>query len=282
MHNPSLDIFAIRNIFDWSKDSRNRIAKFVSISFDNYEIFGNELLQEKPSIVFGVTQSIPFEYFTLDTKAFHIDLSSQDVSYADVLLPTLRQNEEKSLIAIRGKYQWFSTYQALKLSNKKNKLDNNFKSNSSVFLITGGLGGLGHTYANYIAQKEKNCTIILLGRTIESKLREDYKTRLADLRKTKHRIIYEAINIGQQDASSKIKKLLVDNNIDSIELILHAAVVVAKSAMYEKTHGDIEQVVSPKIGGVENLLKLSACIQINNFVSCSSTASIIPSLGQME
>ena len=74
--NPCLDILAIRNMFDWSFKTHNKIPKLISITYDNYEVIGNEVLQERPSIVPGVTKSIPFEYFSTGTNAFHIDLEA--------------------------------------------------------------------------------------------------------------------------------------------------------------------------------------------------------------
>ena len=94
--NPGLDILAVKNIFNWQRIRVIKFHVFISISFDNYEVTGNERLQEKPSVVYGVTKSIPFEYFTSGTKAFHIDLSS-DTNHIDVLLATCAQYRRERL-----------------------------------------------------------------------------------------------------------------------------------------------------------------------------------------
>lgn len=273
--NPALDILAIRNIFAWSKETNSKIPTFTSVSFDNYEVVGNEITQIKPSIAPGVTKSIPFEYFTSSIRAFHIDLFSQDINPTS-LLQAITQKSDENLIAVRGPYHWIPTYQHIKISSNKSKID------GTVFLITGGLGAIGYAYAKHIAQRDDNCNIILIGRSVESDLRDDYKIRLANLRESKHRIIYTSMDIGQSDAAGKLEKLFTQHNIDKINLVLHTAGVVAKSAIYEKTHQDIKKVVSPKILGVENLIKLSDSIPITHLVSCSSLSSIVPSLGNME
>lgn len=279
--NPGLDVFAVKNIFDWSKDTGNKIPKFISISFDNYEVVGSEILQEKPSIVYGVTKSIPFEYFTSGTQTFHIDLSSQDRGYKDVLLSVLEQNNAKDLIVLRGKYQWLPTY--IPINVVKNKVNtDSFHANDSVFVITGGLGGIGYAYANYIMQKDKKCTLILLGRTSESNLRDDYKIRLSNLRQSQHTVIYSSIDIGHTDALDKLNTILVNIEIKKIDMVLHAAGVGAKSALREKSHDDINQVLGPKTIGLDNLIRLAVHIPINVLACCSSGASIIPSLGNME
>ena len=279
--NPGLDIFAIRNTFDWAYRTRNKIPRFISISFNNYEVLGNEDLAEKPSIVYGVTKSIPFEYFSMDTTAYHVDLST-GLDYNEALILTILQDADKGLIAVRGKFKWFSTYQRASSLNSKLKMSNSEETNDPVFLITGGLGGVGYAYANYLTQKNKRCTIILLGRTKESNLKEDYKARLSKLSLTKHRIIYESIDIGAEDAVSRVGSVLVANGIQGINVVLHAAGVAPRSAINDKTRNDIVSVIQPKILGIENLVKLADFIKINYLVSCSSLASIMPTLGNME
>ncbi|MFW0739990.1 beta-ketoacyl synthase N-terminal-like domain-containing protein [Flavobacterium sp. T12S277] len=276
--NPALDIFALKNVFEWSKQTSIKIPKIISISFDNYEVVGSELLKERPSIVYGVTKSIPYEYFTSNTKTFHIDLSSKDYNYKDYLLSILEQNKENELVVIRGKYFWTPTYKKAKIIDVKDKICNQ----SSAFLITGGLGALGYAYAKHLSNNHNQCTLILIGRTIEANLREDYKNRLAVLRQTKHNIIYSAIDIGDSEATNVLKDILKINCISNINVVLHTAVTVAQSALNNKTHNDIEQVLNPKVIGIENLLKLAKFVPINNLVSCSSLTSIMPSLGNME
>ncbi|UNY98311.1 amino acid adenylation domain-containing protein [Zhouia spongiae] len=280
--NPCLDILAIRNTFDWALKTHNRIPKFISVTYDNYEVIGNEVLEEKPSIVSGVTKSIPFEYFSMDTTAYHVDLSSIGLVYNEALISTILGNKEKEIIAVRGKYKWIPKYQQVAFS-KENFLDKkSSRSNNPVFMITGGLGGVGYAYANYLTQKEEKCTIILLGRTKKSNLKEEYKTRLNNLIETGHKIIYESIDIGLIDAVGSIEKILENNGINTIEMVLHSAGVAAKSAINDKTNKDIVQVVRPKVLGVEHLLNLAESIKINYLVSCSSLSSVMPSLGQME
>jgi acyl transferase domain-containing protein/NADP-dependent 3-hydroxy acid dehydrogenase YdfG len=279
--NPALDIFALRNVFEWSKQTGIKIPKIISISFDNYEVIGSESLKERPSIVYGVTKSIPHEYFTSNTKAFHIDICSKDYNYKNSLLSVLEQNLDNELVVIRGKYHWTPTYKKVKhIDSKDKKYD--LYNKGSVFLITGGLGALGHAYAKYLSSNDNQCTLILIGRTIEANLREDYKDRLASLRQTKHNIIYSAIDIGDPGAANALIDILRINYVNNIDVVLHTAVVVAKSALNSKSHSDIEQVLNPKVIGIENLLKLAKFVPINNLVSCSSLTSIMPSLGNME
>lgn len=280
---PCVDIFAIRNIFNWSKQTGKRIPKFISVSYDNYDVTGNGcILKRRPSIIYGVTKSIPFEYYTSTTQTIHVDLSSNDSNYQEQLRQALQQTHQYDLIVIRNQYKWIPIFKQLTLSDDLNETDHEQEPIDPVIFISGGLGAIGYAYANYFARKNHKCIIILVGRSKEQELKNDYRNRLDSLRMIHQHIIYASIDIAQEDAFSKIRKVLADNHINRIDLLLHTAVVVAKNAMYEKTHTDIEQVVNPKIIGVENLIRIGQFAAIENFVCCSSLSSIYASLGQME
>lgn len=275
LNHPTLDLLAIRNVFDWSKGSNTKVPLFASLSFDNYEVLGNEKLQEKPSIVYGATKSIPFEYFTSSTKVVHVDLPKQELNVPSLLRAVFHRSES-DLIVVRGQYHWKPTYQHL------TSLRNGKVSVGNVILITGGLGALGYAYAKHMIEREETCTLILIGRSTESELRKDYQVRLTELRLSKHNVIYAPLDIGETNASKKLEHILVQHGIHKIDITLHTAGVVAKSAIYEKTPNDILQVVRPKVSGIENLIKLATAIPMTRLISCSSLSSIIPSLGNME
>ncbi|RBL90379.1 non-ribosomal peptide synthetase/type I polyketide synthase [Chitinophaga flava] len=279
---PALDIIAVRNVFSWSMESGNKIPMFVSVSFDNYEILGNERKQEKPSIVYGVTKSLRGEFLTLETHAFHLDLPAAEGNYESSLLLALEKNDDRDLVVVRGKYCWKPFYRHVQLSGNQTASEDNTVEKERVYLITGGLGAVGSAYAAHLARNEQKSTIILIGRSAASDLKETYKSRLDDLNKTHHRVIYASVDIGQTNASSQLIAILEQYEITTIDVVLHAAGVAAKSLLKGKTAEDIEQVVHPKIVGFENLLQIAATVQIGKLVCCSSLTSILPSVGNME
>lgn len=280
--NTALDVFAVRNIFEWSRNTGVKIPEFLSVSFDNFEVIGNEPIQEKPSLIYGATKSIPFEYFSSGTKAIHIDLSVQDVFDINRLMGAFVSSEEKDLVVIRGRYDWSPVYYQHLFKEEEEQQEKEAATIGGACLVTGGLGALGYAWASHVAQSREACTIIVLGRTPEDKLRKDYQARLQQLRATRNTIVYAPIDIGDANAVTALKEIIATHTIQSFDVVLHAAGVASKSAIADKSANDIHQVIDPKVTGAENLLALAAMVPVNYMVSCSSGLSIMPTLGNME
>ncbi|WDF57314.1 non-ribosomal peptide synthetase/type I polyketide synthase [Mucilaginibacter sp. KACC 22063] len=277
---PCLDILALKNIFHWCESTGNKIPKVVSASFDNFEVTGIEQLQPRPSVIYGVTKSLPAEYFAFGVRAYHIDLSSQDNNYEQTFLPLLEEEVTTDLIVARGNYIWIPTYQQ-DTSFSKNAA-NNTLSNHPVFMVTGGLGALGFTYAKQVAKNVNSSILILLGRTSEADLSNEARLRLSELKETDNVVIYAAIDISNKKCLDNLHKILNYNNISHIDVILHAAGVAAKGVLRDKTYEDVAAVVNPKITGIENLTRLSGTVSIGQLICCSSVSSIFPSIGNMD
>lgn len=279
--NTGLDVFAVRHIFEWAKNTGIRIPEFLSVSFDNFEVTGTETVQEKPSLIYGATKSIPFEYFASGTKAIHIDLAAQDEMDISRLFGAFVNSEEKDLVVIRGRYDWSPVYCQQKFDSAIQE-EQERDTSGNAHLITGGLGALGYAWAHHLTQTREHCTILLLGRTPEEKLRRDYQERLQLLRASGHRVIYAPIDIGDPGALPALKNIIDSYQVQSFDTVVHAAGVASRSAMTDKTEKDILQVIDPKVTGAENLLMLAEEVPVSYLVSCSSGLSIMPTLGNME
>lgn len=274
---PELDIIAIKSIMNLYTSSKNIISKFISISLDNFKISGTEDNSLLPSIAYGVTKSLNTEYLNSQLKTTHFDFSSEDsINYS--LYDLLKMdNKNSDLVVIRNNNIWIPKYIHVSLP----KLAESTYSDGMIFLITGGLGAIGHAYANYITSQLNNCVLILVGSSSEDSLKASYKERLAGLRQTNNKIIYIAADI-----SSDVADLLINSlqkyNINTIDYVLHAAGKAAKSYMVGKTVDDIRNVVSPKIIGFWNIMQVAKGCNIKTLINCSSISSIRPETGNLE
>ena len=270
---PERDLFALKYLYEIFQ-----VSKIVTISFDNFKVIGNEILAEFPSIIYGVAKSLKYEYSDCKLMTNHFDLSLNDINSIK-LIDLVNYSPKENLVAFRNQYSWYIKHEQVTLN--KNDFYQHGYADNSVFLITGGLGGIGYSYIDYISSILNNCTFIIVGRSHENQLREDYQNRLEKIRKTSHQVIYQSTDFGIEISDDFIHSL-TKLKVEKIHYILHASGKASKSIISDKSEHDISEVVRPKIIGFKNILKIADKFNVDLLINCSSISSVIPSIGNLE
>lgn len=151
-------------------------------------------------------------------------------------------------------------------------------TDQGVYLITGGLGGLGLIFAREIARKTKNSTLILSGRrppdpAIEAQFEAENATGV--------HLIYQPCDIGSPgDVNRLIQSIL--QNYGRLHGVLHGAGVVCDNFLIKKTHMEVRQVFHPKVAGLVNLDRASRDVALDFFICFSSGAGVMGNVGQAD
>ncbi|MBZ5509053.1 MAG: SDR family NAD(P)-dependent oxidoreductase, partial [Acidobacteriia bacterium] len=146
-----------------------------------------------------------------------------------------------------------------------------------VYLITGGAGGLGLIFAEFLS-KEYKARLVLTGRSTLSAERE---AKLDELRKSGAEVIYLTADVSNRE---DVSKLVNESNarFGQINGIIHAAGVLRDSLVRNKKPEEMSAVFAPKIYGT---LHLDEAIQNENldfFVLFSSVAAVGGNAGQCD
>jgi hypothetical protein len=143
-----------------------------------------------------------------------------------------------------------------------------FKDNG-IYLITGGLGGLGQLFANEILAKTRHAKVVLTGR------------RSRDAASGSERISYERLDLadGAQVRQCIAAILARHGRLDGI---LHCAGMIADSHILKKTATEFASVLAPKVAGTLNLDEASRDIDLDFFVLFSSLAGALGNIGQAD
>ncbi len=154
--------------------------------------------------------------------------------------------------------------------------NNNFKQ-KGVYLISGGLGGLGlilskHLLHNYSA------TLILTGRSL---LSAETEQKLESLRLPNSNIEYYSVDISNQTAVSNLVEEILHKH-GKINGIIHCAGTTKDSTLSNKTEKEINQVLLPKIAGTQTLDKATKDIEIDFFILFSSVTGAVGNAGQSD
>nr|WP_306290590.1 type I polyketide synthase [Bacillus stercoris] len=132
-----------------------------------HEVTGEEQINPEKSTILGPLKVIPQEYNHL--KCWNIDipplpdtLTWKEEELIDQILTETDAAGEDQMIAYRNRRRWVQMYQPVQL-NKASGLPNMIRP-KGVYLITGGLGGIGFVLSKLLAQ-EGNVRLILTGRS---------------------------------------------------------------------------------------------------------------------
>uniref|UniRef100_UPI00374247C8 beta-ketoacyl synthase N-terminal-like domain-containing protein n=1 Tax=Fulvivirga marina TaxID=2494733 RepID=UPI00374247C8 len=143
------------------------------------------------------------------------------------------------------------------------------------YLITGGIGKLGFSFAQYLA-KEYQANLILMGRSpltssIEEKIEELKKAGAKEVR-------YDAVDISDEKALIAWEKNL------SFDLsgVIHAAGVEGTQLFYEKTTKSINEVLQPKSMGTVLLSDVLSQHPLNFVCYFSSSAALLGDFGSCD
>lgn len=158
-----------------------------------------------------------------------------------------------------------------------NELSNTILKEHGVYLITGGMGGLGVIFADYLAQHYK-AKLVLLGR---SPLKNTQKQIMEKLENDGANVLYLQADISQCDDVARVLQEIKER-FGALNGIIHSAGIVSDSFILQKDPNQFSQVFAPKINGTINLDLLTQSEPLDFFVIFSSVASIFGNVGQCD
>ena len=147
-----------------------------------------------------------------------------------------------------------------------------------IYLITGGVGGLGQIFAREIARKVKNATLILTGRSALSVAKQ---AQLKELQALGARIEYQEVDVTKQQA---VRDLLqsIQEKFGSLHGIIHGAGVIRDNFILKKNPDELQTVLAPKVAGLVNLDEASKNLPLDFFIFFSSMVGSLGNPGQAD
>ncbi|CAG0930613.1 phthiocerol/phenolphthiocerol synthesis type-I polyketide synthase E [Thermoflexales bacterium] len=148
--------------------SKNNVLEPVQIevvSNSLYEITGDEVICPECSIVLGLCKVIPQEYPYITCRNIDVFLAEPGIPQRDQLAKQIVtesiMEEIVPVVAYRGKHRWVQIFEAIPLKPTEDKPS---LREGGTYLIVGGLGRIGLTLAEFIAQQVR-AKLVLIGRS---------------------------------------------------------------------------------------------------------------------
>ncbi len=145
-----------------------------------------------------------------------------------------------------------------------------------VYLITGGLGGLGFIFAEYLA-KNFQSRLVLVGRSVPGARQE----KLNQLKGYGTEILELQADVSKLEDMERVVRE-AKARFSEINGVIHAAGVNRDSFIIKKTREEMESVLASKVYGTINIDLATRDENLELFVLFSSIAGVMGNMGQSD
>jgi len=266
------------------------------ISNNLQRVAGEAELHPEKALLLGPCKVIPHEFPHVRSRSVDVVLpwagSWHETRLHDQLFAEIMASSAEGIVAYRGADRWVQTFDPVRLTAKGGK---SWLREGGVYLITGGLGGIGLELCEHFARNAR-ARLVLVGRSALPP-REEWASFLAahepsntTSRKIRRVEAIEALGATIVAESADVTdheqmKAVVARaraRFGALHGVVHAAGTIDDSLIVLKTPEAARRVIAPKVQGA---LVLDSVVQgspLDFFVLFSSVSSILGLQGQAD
>jgi len=263
----------------------------IVVTSGMHAINGSEAVDPELSLLLGPCKVIPREYPHIRCRA--IDIPGDEPTSATIQSVVLEPGmpHTSRAIAYRAGYRWEQTFERLPLPAKAGS----GLREHGVYLITGGMGGIGLTFAAHLAETAQ-AKIALVGRTplpdrslwsqwIETHDVDDETCRkIRELQRIESLggdVLSIAVNGCDYDSMREAIRQ-IHEQFGPINGAIHAAGIVEPGLVQFKSEASADRVLDPKVEGTLILESLLEKEPLDFLMLCSSVNAICGFAGSVD
>ncbi|KYF70741.1 SDR family NAD(P)-dependent oxidoreductase [Sorangium cellulosum] len=243
----------------------------VALASGLHDLTGRETLRPEHAPLLGICRSIPLEYPHVRCRALDLEAAEPDAAEADRLVERIlaeaRSDAGDTVVAYRGHHRWVPTVEPLPLRPAQGAPP--LLREGGVYLITGGLGGIGLWLADYLARTVR-ARLILTGRSAPT---DEQRARLLALEKAGAEVL--ALRADAADASqmrAAAREAL--DRFGAVHGVIHAAGVTGGGLIDRLTADALDAELGPKALGALSIEEIARSLQPDFVLLCSSITAL--------
>ncbi|GBC61780.1 type I polyketide synthase [Desulfonema ishimotonii] len=256
------------------------------------EVTGQEVLAPERATVLGPVKIIPQEYPGIRCCGIDIEQTDPGTGAGERLiarlLAELKTDLPDPVVALRGAHRWIQTFEPVRLAHPAGNEQSRLRE-KGVYLITGGLGGMGLALAEYLAQAVK-ARLILTGRSAfpeptewESWLsahgpEEDTSRKILKLRELEA-LGAEVMAVCADVADPERMKAVIgqaEKRFGPVNGVVHTAGLADYAGVIRRrSREETEPILAPKVRGTLVLDHVLKDARPDFFVLCSSLGNLL-------
>jgi acyl transferase domain-containing protein len=269
--------------------------KLMVVTSNLHDVTGEERIYPQKATILGFCRVIPQEYPNITCCSLDISLPESGILPSDKQIDRLMREllvpPPENVVAYRGNRRWVQTFEPVRLDAVETLSLTQIPRlrEGGVYLITGGLGGIGLVLAEYLA-RQVQAKLILIGRSWFP-LREEWSnydsqdaiaTKIAKIQELEAlgaEILVISANIADRQSMTEAIALATER-FGEIHGIIHAAHCTTQpETIAETTKTECDRQFHAKVRGLLVLERLFRGKKLDFCVLMSSLSSILGGLG---
>ncbi|WP_434756636.1 amino acid adenylation domain-containing protein [Paenibacillus amylolyticus] len=266
----------------------NNHIKLISLTASLHRISGGEVRVPEKSLMIGASMVAAQEISNLSFQCLELDEKdlTNGASYP-YIEQELRHYSENPMTAYRNNIRWELDYRPIKLEESVKR--NGAIKEGGVYLVVGGLGGVGFHLCQYLLKNYK-AKLIITGRTAihsdsgSSSWDAGIAHRAARLNKLQSlgsECTYVAAGVHNREEMEKVFEM-IDETYSSLNGVIFAPASSDSSlfrSLHELTKDDVKMQFHSKVEGVQVLAELIETRNPDFCLLMSSISSVVGGLG---
>lgn len=272
--------------------SGERQVDIVVVTNHLEDVVGTELLCPAKATLHGPCKVIPQEYPNVTCRLIDVDLSPEEVNGERVSQIVAEMDAPVGEpVAYRGRHRWIKSYvPAVRAAAETQRLRKH-----GVYLVTGGLGGIGLILARHLA-RHWQAKLVLVARAPLPERRdwpalsksldqpESVRNRLASLLELEslggevavlHADVADPVEMRAAVAATR-------QRFGALHGVVHAAGVPGGGLISSRSREAVAKVFAAKIRGTSNVLEALGDEPVDFVLLCSSLTAITGGFGQVD
>jgi acyl transferase domain-containing protein/acyl carrier protein len=269
-------------------------TQLLVVTNNLYDITGDESLCPEKATMLGPCKVIPQEYPHITCRQVDVVLpESGTEKLLEQLLAEITAQLPESVVAYRGNHRWVQNFEQVPVEGAvegKTRL-----RQEGVYLITGGMGGMGLVLAEYLAQTVQ-AKLVLIGRSglpakeqwqqwLATHDAEDNISRKIQKVQALEALGSEVLVISADVAHREQMQGAIAQGLErfgKLNGVIHTAGVAGSGMIQLKTPEIAKSVFDPKVMGTLVLNDVLKDVNLDFLVLCSSLSSIVGGFGQVD
>lgn len=244
------DMSAIYITKTLATDENKKPVSLYFIANYSQQLDSAELLVADKAYLLGLVRTIHHENSHIRTRHIDVDCQINDSLANHIVTELLIAHSPEEVIYRNGQR---ITCGLRRIDTIDKYINQDLLVDAGVYLVTGGMGGVGFELCKYLLE-EYDASLIIVGRTPVNDVVESDKYKL--LQRISDRLIYVAADVCDREALESTIQLSDSAFGSRLDGIFHLAGVYHDQKLAQEDQESLRQITDVKIRGARNLANL--------------------------